>query len=137
MGTGYPTTQLRRLRYNAALRAMLQQVHVGVGELVAPIFASESLAQRKAISTMPGQFQRPIADAADYAAALADKGIPAVLIFGIPATKDASGSGAWDDQGVTQKTVAAIKKLRPELLVIADTCLCEYTDHGHCGPLSE
>lgn len=137
MVTGYPTTQLRRLRYNAALRAMLQQVRVGVGELIAPIFAGESLTQRRAIATMPGQFQRPIQDAADYAASLADKGIPAVLIFGIPAAKDASGSGAWDDQGVTQKTIGAIKKLRPELLVIADTCLCEYTDHGHCGPLSQ
>lgn len=135
--SGYPRRQLRRLRYNAALREMLAGVRLSVDELIAPIFAHEGLSERREISSMPGQFQRPIADAADFAARLSEKGIRAVLVFGIPADKDASGSGAWADDGVVQQAIRAIKSAAPELLVIADTCLCEYTDHGHCGPLVE
>ncbi len=137
MSQGYPNRQLRRLRYNPSLRAALSSVRLNKRELIAPIFASQSLSQRRVISTMPGQFQRPVSDAADYAASLADKGVGGVLVFGIPASKDASGSGAWNDEGVTQQCIREIKKRRAELLVIADTCLCEYTNHGHCGPLVE
>jgi porphobilinogen synthase len=136
MNLGYPTRRLRRLRYNPTLRAMLAGVRLSVEELIAPIFVHETLDRRREIPTMPHQFQRPVADAAEYAAALAGKGIRAVLIFGIPARKDAAGSGAWDDQGIAQQAIRAIKSAAPQLLVIADTCLCEYTDHGHCGPLT-
>jgi porphobilinogen synthase len=134
---GYPKRQLRRLRYNPALREMLAGVRLSVKELIAPIFAHAGLTRRREIATMPGQFQRPVADAADFAAGLFEKGIRAVLVFGIPAEKDASGSSAWADDGVAQQAVRAIKAAEPELLVIADTCLCGYTDHGHCGPLVE
>ena len=134
---GYPTRRLRRLRYHPGLRAMLSSVRLSVDELIAPIFVHEGLTERREIPTMPGQFQRPIADAAEHAAALAEKGIRAVLIFGIPAGKDPAGSAAWADEGVVQRGIRAIKAAAPELLVIADTCLCEYTDHGHCGPLVE
>lgn len=135
MNGGYPKRQLRRLRYNPALREMLAGVRLSVKELIAPIFAHAGLTGRREIATMPGQFQRPVADAADFAAGLFEKGIRAVLVFGIPAEKDASGSSAWADDGVAQQAVRAIKAAAPELLVIADTCLCGYTDHGHCGPL--
>ena len=116
---------------------MLAGVRLHASELIAPIFVHEALAQRRQIPSMPGQFQRPIADAADFAASLFEKGIRAVLLFGIPAEKDPSGSGAWAEDGAVQQAVRAIKSAVPELLVIADTCLCEYTDHGHCGPLVE
>ncbi len=135
MSDGYPTRRLRRLRYNAGLRDMLASVRLSVDELIAPVFAHEGLSERQEISTMPGQYQRPVADAAEYAAALAGQGVRSVLVFGIPSSKDAAGSGAWADDGVVQKAVAAIHKAAPGLLVVADTCLCEYTDHGHCGPL--
>ncbi len=137
MSAGYPNRRLRRLRYHPTLRRMLATVRLSVSELIAPIFVHETLGERREIVTMPGQFQRPVPDAAEYAAALARKGIPAVLVFGIPARKDALGSGAWADDGVVQQGIRAIRLAAPELLVIADTCLCEYTSHGHCGPLAE
>jgi len=127
---------------------MLAEVRLSAEELIAPIFVHEALRERREIPTMPGQFQRPISDAADHAASLFRKGIKAVLLFGIPASKDAAGSGAWGrspgktasgpggpEDGVVQKAIRAIRSAAPDLLVIADTCLCEYTDHGHCGPV--
>jgi porphobilinogen synthase len=135
MSPAYPQRQLRRLRYHPTLRAMLAGVRLNVNELVQPIFVHEELTQPREVPLLPGQFQRPVADAADYARRLADLGIRAVLLFGLPARKDPQGSGAWSDAGVVQRAAAAIKRAVPDLLVIADTCLCEYTDHGHCGPL--
>ncbi len=137
MNAGYPRQRLRRLRYNATLRSMLAGVRLHASELIAPIFVHEALARRRPIPSMPGQFQRPVADAADFAASLFEKGIRAVLLFGIPVEKDPSGSGAWAEDGAVQQAIGAIKSAVPEQLVIADTCLCEYTDHGHCGPLVE
>ena len=136
MSASYPQRQLRRLRYNAALREMLASVRLDVRELIAPIFVHETLSAAREVSTLPGQFQRPVKDAAKFARRLAGKGIRAVLLFGTPAKKDAVGSGAYADDGIVQQAVRAIKKAAPALLVIADTCLCEYTDHGHCGPLT-
>jgi porphobilinogen synthase len=134
---GYPTRQMRRLRYNPTLRQMLAGVRLRRDELIAPIFVSQLVRQRREISSMPGVYQRPLPDAADHAAALAEKGIRAVLLFGIPSEKDASGSGAWDEEGIVQQAIRLIRQTCPELLIIADTCLCEYTEHGHCGPLVE
>ena len=135
MNDGWPRRQMRRLRYHAGLRAMLAGVRLSVDDLVAPIFVHAALDEPREIATMPGQFQHPVADAAEYAARLAGAGIRAVLVFGLPAAKDARGSAAWDADGVVHRTIRAIKSAAPELVVIADTCLCEYTDHGHCGPL--
>ena len=137
MSRGYPTRRLRRLRYSAGLREMLAGVRLHVAELIAPVFVHEGLSERREIPTMPGQFQRPVSDAADYAARLADRGIRAVLVFGVPASKDATGSGAWAEDGIAQHAIRAIKAAAGGLVVIADTCLCEYTDHGHCGPVVE
>jgi len=137
MTDGYPARRLRRLRHNATLRRMLAGVRLSVAELIAPIFVHDELTAPREIPAMPGQFQWPVDAAAEHAAGLAEKGIPAVLVFGIPTAKDALGSGAWAADGVVQRGIAAIKSAAPELLVIADTCLCEYTDHGHCGPMRQ
>lgn len=114
---------------------MLSGVRVSVRELVAPVFVREELDQPREIPTMPGQFQWPIGGVSDYCRRLAGKGIPAVLLFGIPAAKDPTGQSAWADNGVCQQAISLIKKSCPDMLVIADTCLCEYTSHGHCGPI--
>ncbi len=137
MNMGYPTRRLRRLRYNPALREMLADVRLSVDDFVAPIFIHEGLDEPREIPTMPGQFQRPVADAGEFASRLAGKGVRAVLVFGIPSAKDAAGSGAWAAEGIVQRGIEAIKSAAPGMLVIADTCLCEYTDHGHCGPLTD
>ena len=102
MNVGYPTRRLRRLRYNKTLRAMLASVRLSVDELIAPLFVHETLTSAREIPTMPGQFQRPVAGAAEYAAELAAEGIRAVLLFGMPKRKDPSGRGAWDDEGIVQ-----------------------------------
>jgi porphobilinogen synthase len=137
MNEGYPARRLRRLRYCPALREAVASVRVHVSELVAPIFVHAGLSQRREIETMPGQFQRPVDDAAEWAGHLSGLGIRAVLLFGVPARKDAAGSAAWDEDEALQRTVGRIKSAVPELCVITDTCLCEYTDHGHCGPLAD
>ena len=136
MNSGYPTRRLRRLRYHPTLRQMLAGVRLRVEELIAPVFVREGLAGRREIDLMPGQYQRPLADAAEYAAGLWAKGVRSVLVFGIPQAKDAAGSGAWADEGIAQQALRAIKRACPDMVVIADTCLCEYTEHGHCGPLT-
>ena len=127
----------RRLRRNETLRRMIRETRVTADDLVLPLFVREETRARKPIASMPGQFQLGMEDAVDAADAAADAGIPAVLLFGIPKHKDALGSGAYDPEGVICRAVAAIKKRRPDLCVITDVCLCEYTDHGHCGALEE
>ena len=127
----------RRLRRNETLRRMIRETRVTADDLVLPLFVREETRARKPIASMPGQFQLGMEDAVDAADATADAGIPAVLLFGIPKHKDALGSGAYDPEGVICRAVAAIKKRRPDLCVITDVCLCEYTDHGHCGALEE
>ncbi len=125
----------RRLRRNETLRRLTRETHVRVDNLVLPMFVREEIHAKKPIAGMPGQFQLGLAEAAEQAARAADRGIPAVLLFGIPAHKDAEGSGAWKSDSVICRTVEAIKKQTPSLCVITDVCLCEYTDHGHCGLL--
>jgi len=100
---------------------------------VSPMFVAHGTDAREPIASMPGVDRLSISHAVDEAGEVAALGIPAVLLFGIPADKDAEGSGAWDDEGVVQLATRAIKEAHPDLLVITDVCLCEYTDHGHCG----
>jgi porphobilinogen synthase len=132
----FPQTRMRRLRASAGLRGLVRETDVRAGQLVLPMFVSESPAPaREPITTMPGvercSIDATVADAREAAAL----GIPAVMLFGVPAEKDEHGSGAWDQEGVVQLATAAIKQAAPELLVITDVCLCEYTAHGHCGVL--
>ncbi len=121
---------------NATLRTMLQDIQISRTDLIAPLFIREGTGVRQEIASMPGQFQLSVDTAAETARRWWDLGLPAVLLFGIPDHKDAVGSGAWDPVGVVPRAVAAIKQAVPEMLVITDVCLCEYTDHGHCGSIA-
>jgi porphobilinogen synthase len=131
----FPATRLRRLRRSAPLRAFVRETRLDAGDLILPLFVTHGSDRREAISTMPGVERLSIEHAVAEAAEAAALGIPAVMLFGIPADKDAEGSGAWDDEGVVQLATRAIKERLPDLLVIPDLCLCEYTSHGHCGVL--
>ncbi len=131
----YLTIRPRRLRRNETLRRMTRETRLHTDNLVYPLFVREEDHARKAISSMPGQYQWGLAEIADIASQTADAGIPAVLLFGIPASKDPEGSSAWKKDAVICRAVEAIKNQAPGLCVITDVCLCEYTDHGHCGLL--
>jgi porphobilinogen synthase len=123
--------RMRRLRA-PKIRDMVAENSLSCSNLVQPIFVDERASEPRAIDSMPGQFRQSLESLAAEAGALEDLGIPAVLLFGLPACKDESGSGAYDPQGIIQKAVAAIKE-NTGLVVITDLCLCEYTSHGHCG----
>jgi porphobilinogen synthase len=131
----FPATRLRRLRKTGRLRGLVRETELSVDHLVLPMFVVAGAARRTPIPTMPGVDHLSIDGAVEEAGAAAALGIPAVLLFGLPADKDEQGSGAWDDEGVIQLATRAIKAAHPDLLVITDLCLCEYTSHGHCGVL--
>jgi porphobilinogen synthase len=129
----FPQTRLRRLRASRALRGLVRETQLAAEDFVYPMFIAHGIDRREPIEAMPGIDHLSIAHAVAEAREAAELGIPAVLLFGIPAAKDEEGSGAWDDEGVVQLATRAIKEEVPELLVITDLCLCEYTSHGHCG----
>ncbi len=131
----FPQTRPRRLRATRALRGLVRETSLAPADLVYPMFVAHGLDRREPIAAMPGVDRLSIAHAVDEAHQVADLGIPAVLLFGIPAAKDEEGSGAWDDEGIVQLATRAIKDASPETVVITDLCLCEYTSHGHCGVL--
>ena len=126
---------MRRLRRTSVLRDLVRETRLDAGDLVLPLFVEEGLEGRRAIDAMPGVDRHSLATVVDEAGEALSLGIPAVLLFGIPAEKDEQGSGAWDDDGVIQLAVRALKAAHLDLLVITDVCLCEYTSHGHCGLL--
>jgi porphobilinogen synthase len=129
----FPNTRLRRLRATRALRGLVQETRLDPGDFVYPMFIAHGLDRREPIESMPGVDRLSIAHAVAEAGEAFELGIPAVLLFGLPATKDEEGSGAWDDEGIVQLATRAIKESYQELIVISDLCLCEYTSHGHCG----
>ncbi|UCE85752.1 MAG: porphobilinogen synthase [Deltaproteobacteria bacterium] len=129
----FPRTRLRRLRRTASLRRMVRETRVSRDDLVLPLFAVEGRGVREPVPSMPGVYRHSVDQLADEAKRVRDHGLPAVILFGIPDAKDARGSGADDANGIVQRATAAIKAAEPELCVITDVCLCEYTDHGHCG----
>jgi len=129
----FPITRLRRLRQTAAFRDMVRETELSIQYLIYPLFISEEIKEPVEISAMPGIMQWPIAALAKEAKRIFKLGIPAVLLFGIPKKKDALGTQAYDQHGIIQKAIQVIKTAAPELLVITDVCLCEYTSHGHCG----
>jgi porphobilinogen synthase len=131
----FPQTRLRRLRATRALRGLVQETRLSPADFVYPLFVAHGLDRREPIAAMPGVDRLSIAHAVAEAGEAQALGLPAVLLFGIPAAKDEEGSGAWDDEGVVQLATRAIKEAHPDLLVITDLCLCEYTSHGHCGVL--
>jgi porphobilinogen synthase len=131
----FPQTRLRRLRATPVLRDLVRETRLDPGDFVLPLFVEEGLDGRAAIGAMPGVDRLSIEGAVAEAGEAHALGVPAVLLFGIPADKDEEGSGAWDDEGAVQLATRAIKDAHPDVLVIADLCLCEYTSHGHCGLL--
>ncbi|MDQ6731775.1 MAG: porphobilinogen synthase [Actinomycetota bacterium] len=131
----FPQTRLRRLRATHALRGLVRETRLDPADFVYPMFVAHGLDRREPIVAMPGIDRLSIAHAVSEAGEAAALGIPAVLLFGLPAAKDEQGSGAWDEEGIVQLATRAIKRAHPELLVITDLCLCEYTSHGHCGVL--
>lgn len=126
----------RRLRRTPMLRRMVCETVLGVDDLIAPLFVAAGRDVVVPIGSMPGQAQRSVDRMVGEVDALVALGIPAVLLFGVPLTKDAEGSAAWDEDGPVPQAIRAIKARAPGLVVIADVCLCEYTDHGHCGVLA-
>jgi porphobilinogen synthase len=131
----FPQTRLRRLRATHALRGLVRETHLSPADFVYPLFVAHGLDRREPIAPMPGIDHLSIQHAVSEAGEALALGIPAVLLFGLPASKDEEGSGAWDDEGVVQLATRAIKDAHPDLIVITDLCLCEYTSHGHCGAL--
>ncbi|MGH2862875.1 MAG: porphobilinogen synthase [Solirubrobacteraceae bacterium] len=129
----FPKTRMRRLRATHQLRGLVRETQLSAADFVYPLFVAEGLEGRAPIWTMPGVDRLSLAESVAEAGAAAQLGIPAVILFGIPARKDAEGTGAYDDEGIVQLATHAIKQAHPELIVITDLCLCEYTDHGHCG----
>jgi porphobilinogen synthase len=129
----FPQTRLRRLRATRALRGLVRETALTPADLVYPMFVAHGIDRREPIGSMPGIDHLSIAHAVAEAGEAEALGIPAVLLFGLPASKDDEGTGAWDDEGVVQLATRAIKDKHPDLIVITDLCLCEYTSHGHCG----
>lgn len=130
------TVRPRRLRRTAALRQMVRETTLSPADFIYPLFVRHGRDERRAIQSMPGQFQLSVDQLAGEARALRALGIPAVILFGIPAEKDAYGSENYDPAGIIPQAIKAIKDAAPELVVISDMCLCEYTDHGHCGVIN-
>jgi len=132
---GFPAVRMRRLRQHPKLRDLVREHQLSVQDLVLPLFVKEGSHIQRPIQSMPGNFQLSVDQLDAELSEIIKLGIPAVLLLGIPEHKDAVGSASWHANGVVQQATRRIKQLAPELLVIADSCLCEYTDHGHCGPI--
>lgn len=131
----FPTHRPRRLRNHPQLRRMVQETVVTTNDLIYPLFAVPGEGVAQEVSSMPGVYQLSIDKVVEEAKEVYDLGIPAVILFGIPTEKDTDATGAWHDHGIVQKASTAVKEAVPDLMVIVDTCLCEYTQHGHCGYL--
>src|SRR5713101_3328386 len=129
----FPTVRMRRTRQNEKLRGLVRESHLSVEQLIYPLFIAEDLDEPREISSMPGIMQWPLEYLGREAERIARLGIPAVLLFGIPSEKDELGSQAYATQGIIQQAIRRFKAEVPDLLVVTDVCLCEYTSHGHCG----
>ena len=128
-----PFTRLRRLRATPGLRRMVRETQLTPADFIAPFFVTHGIDVRRPVSSMPGVAQLSVDLLIHEAREIAALGVPAVLLFGVPAEKDALGSEAYADDGIIQHAVRRLKDALPELVVVTDVCLCEYTDHCHCG----
>lgn len=137
MSAIYPNLRLRRLRASEGSRNLVRETRLHRGDFIYPLFVVPGSKIRREVSSMPGVFNLSIDEAVEECRKVVDLGIPSVILFGIPEDKDGTGTGAHVDHGIVQQATTAIKKAAPDLLVMADTCLCEYTDHGHCGVLED
>jgi porphobilinogen synthase len=130
----FPQRRLRRLRRTEALRRLVAETRLAPDDLIAPLFVRESIDEPQPISSLPGVMQHSIPSLRAEAARLRDVGVPAVILFGVPAAKDATGSGAWDPKGIVQVALRELRdSLGDDVVLMADLCVDEYTDHGHCG----
>src|SRR4030042_1585943 len=129
----FPSLRLRRLRRSETLRALIRETRVEIGDLIYPLFVVEGNRIKQEISSMPGQYRLSKDLLPKEVEDIARLGIPAIILFGVPQKKDEVGSSAYHPKGVIQQAIRAIKKATPEMLVITDVCLCEYTRHGTCG----
>lgn len=134
--TNFPTVRMRRIRQNEKLRGLVRETHLSIDQLIYPLFIAEGIDEPREISSMPGIMQWPLEHLGREMQHIASLGIPAVLLFGIPSEKDEVGSQAYDSQGIIQQAVRRIKAETPDVIVITDVCLCEYTSHGHCGVIA-
>lgn len=132
-----PVERPRRLRRTENIRRLVRETCLSVDDLIYPLFVTHGWGVRREIPSMPGNFQWSLDELGREIEEVARLGIPGVLLFGLPESKDESGSGAYDPEGIVQRAVRVIKAEAPELVVVCDVCLCEYTSHGHCGLLSE
>ncbi len=133
----FPGNRPRRLRRSETLRAMVRETELSPRDFILPLFALPGRGERREVASMPGVFQLSPDQILVEAKKAAEASVPAVILFGLPEHKDALGSSGWDDQGPVATSVRALKQALPELVVITDVCMCEYTDHGHCGKLTE
>jgi porphobilinogen synthase len=133
----FPTVRMRRLRNGAAIRRMVRETALDAGDLIYPLFVVPGVGVREEISSMPGVVRFSVDQLEDEAAEILALGIPAVILFGIPESKDEAGTGAFAEDGIVQRAIRELKAKAPELYVITDVCMCEYTSHGHCGAIDE
>lgn len=133
----FPITRPRRLRQNEAIRRLVRETKVGIDDLIQPIFLTFGKDKKEPISSMPDVYRYSVDRVEEEIETIKSLGIPGVILFGIPEHKDERGSGAWDNNGIVQQGIKRIKDIAPDLLVIADLCLCEYTSHGHCGMVKD
>ena len=133
----FPLHRPRRLRANETIRRMVRETSLSPDDFIYPLFVTYGKGVRKEIPSMPGCFQESLDVVTENAKEIRSLGIPSIILFGIPEHKDETGSGAYDDQGIVQNAIRAIKNAVPELYVITDVCMCEYTSHGHCGLIEE
>ena len=134
--TSFPDSRLRRLRGSDSMRNMARETRLSVKEFVYPLFVGHGSGVKEAIEPMPGQFQMSLDVLSEEVGEAAELGVPAVLLFGLPAEKDPLGTEGYDPEGIVQEAVRMIKKNHPEMMVVTDVCMCEYTDHGHCGVIA-
>jgi len=133
----FPDTRMRRLRRNPTLRRMVRETRIAADDFIMPLFVRPGTGIKNEIKSMPGNFQFSVDTLVEEAKELEGAGVPGVILFGIPDHKDAVGSEAYSDDAIVCQSIEAIKKACPNLCVITDVCLCEYTDHGHCGVIME
>ena len=129
----FPKVRMRRMRQSEIIRGLVRETHLNIEQLIYPLFIAENIEEPREISSMPGIMQWPLKYVGQEAKRIAQLGIPAVLLFGIPSEKDEVGSQAYDSQGIIQQAIRRFKAEAPDLLVMTDVCLCEYANHGHCG----
>src|SRR4051812_16270737 len=127
----------RRLRQHPVLRDLVRETELSPRDFILPLFVRPGRGVRKEIASMPGNFQLSVDRLVDDVGAARDLGVRAFILFGIPASKDAQGSSAWDEGGIVQQALRALRPAYPDCLLVTDECFCEYTDHGHCGVLVE